>query len=154
MEPYDEGFARNITKIFGPGAKYAKLEGRELLSVDVSNDKTLLTIHFKEGKPARFQAVGDCCSFSWIEHLEAPEDLAGRTLVGVDDARIEQGYDQEDDEDGYNSGDYIQVYNTRFYLDNGETITIEYRNSSNGYYGGELERVNDDGERVWNEEDL
>lgn len=38
-----------------------------------------------------------------------------------------------------NEGDYIKVYRTTIVTDRG-FIDIEYRNSSNGYYGGWLEK--------------
>jgi hypothetical protein len=72
---------------------------------------------------------------SWIEHLEAPDSVAGREIVEVTDEVMSR----EDD------GDYecLQSYQTKFRLDNGETITLEYRNESNGYYGGYVVRLED-----------
>ncbi len=132
MESHDEGLARNIMRLAGCGDLFADLAGRRLQSVALSDDQELVVFSFEDGAPAVFRVEGDCCSHSWVEHLEAPASVAGRILVDVDDLRT----GQEETGDGLR-----QSYQTRFALDNGESITIEYRNDSNGYYGGYLLRV-------------
>lgn len=90
---------------------------------------------FQDGFTRSFEVEGDCCSHSWIEHLEMPGDISGATLLSVEDsAPITQDHDEHDETNG---GDCISVYNTSFKTDKGEII-LEYRNSSNGYYGGYL----------------
>lgn len=134
MEDYDEGFARNLTRLFGTGMLYAGMGEAPLYSVTLNDARDTITFSFEDGSTAKFRAEGDCCSHSWIEHLEVPNEVRGRTLVGVLDERIGQ-------ESLGEYGDLRQYYQTKFRLDNGETITIEYRNDSNGYYGGYLVRL-------------
>ena len=134
MAKYDEGFARNIRKIFGPGDLYDGFAGRKLKSVILSNDKETIAFEFQDGYVAKFGAEGDCCSTSWIEHLTVPDDIEGQELVEA----IDECIGTEDVPDGYT---YRQVYQTKLRTDKGETITIEYRNDSNGYYGGYLVRL-------------
>lgn len=121
-----------------------KYEGRKIEKVELSADKEFFSIEFEGGETVRFGVEGDCCSHSWIEHLETPNDLKGATLLDV----AEDSMDATDD-DAYNppraaastyhprEHECLQVYSTRFITDRGEVV-LEYRNSSNGYYGGSL----------------
>lgn len=105
---------------------------RKLASVTLDKGRDVITFAFQDGFERRFSVEGDCCSHSWIEHLEMPNDIVGATLLSVDDsAPVTQDHNEHDD------GGEIQVYNTVFATDRGE-IVLEYRNSSNGYYGGYL----------------
>ncbi len=86
--------------------------------------------------------TGECCSHSWIEHLEIPNDIRGGVISRVVDGdyvptSLEEKVEAalvEPEEANYES---IAVYQTNFYTNRG-TISLEYRNSSNGYYGGSL----------------
>jgi hypothetical protein len=101
------------------------------LSLNVSKDE--VEISFQDGTSARFTTEGDCCSRSWIEHLEAPKDFVGAILLGVQDGGVAEPPDYEPHEDD----ECVKFYETRFHTDKGDII-LEYRNSSNGYYGGSL----------------
>jgi hypothetical protein len=115
---------------------FSNMIGKKLASVVLSDASGRVTFTFADGLERSFDVEGDCCSHSWIEYLEMPGDIAGATLLSVDDsAPITQSHDEHDD-DGE-----ISVYNTSFKTDRGE-IVLEYRNSSNGYYGGYLVDVN------------
>jgi hypothetical protein len=108
---------------------------RKLASVVLDKSRDVITFSFQDGFERRFSVEGDCCSHSWIEHLEMPGDIVGATLLSVDDSGpVVQDHDEHDEEQG---GGCISVYNTSFKTDRGEII-LEYRNSSNGYYGGYL----------------
>lgn len=112
------------------------LIGRALERVSLDEPKTDLALIFKDGSRQEFDVEGDCCSRSWIEHLELPGDVDGAVITGVEDsAPVTQDHDQHDEDYG---GDCINVYNTVFHTDRGD-IVVEYRNSSNGYYGGWLQ---------------
>lgn len=112
---------------------FKNMLNRKIASVELNNPKDTITFTFQDGFERTFSVEGDCCSSSWIEHLEMPNDIVGATLLDVDDgAPITQDHDAHDD-----GGECIQVYNTAFKTDRGE-IVLEYRNSSNGYYGGYL----------------
>jgi hypothetical protein len=140
MNKQDEGFARNL-RLFGPWELYEGMDGRPLYKVELSDDKSEVSFTFQDGGRVSFGAKGDCCSQSWIEHLEAPDDVNGRTLVSVEDDRMETDEEPPVSTDECYYDDYLQVYQTIFRLDNGESIKLEYRNTSNGYYGGYLVRL-------------
>lgn len=104
------------------------LAGRNLVSVEARDDGKHLVFIFADGEVV-YSAEGDCCSHSWIEHLTVPPDVAGAQIT----AWAEQEMGEKADE--YET---IRVYQTSFRTDKGD-IVVEYRNASNGYYGGWLE---------------
>lgn len=105
----------------------------------VEHDGRNVTFWFEDGKGVRYTVEGDCCSSSWIEHITIPSGIKGKVITEVKDAPMNfAGYPVDDgvsESDEY--GEYIQVYHNAFVTDAGEII-LEYRNSSNGYYGGYL----------------
>lgn len=135
--------------------RFKDMLGRKLKSVELSNGGEEIVFKFKEGDPARFGVSGDCCSQSWIEHLEKPARLSGAVITEVDEPEMPphdnhecepcsgaEGSDycyKEHEHDGC-THDYLQVYHTRFRTTKGD-IVLEYRNNSNGYYGGSLDRL-------------
>ena len=123
------GFMNMVNSLFGGGMNPAPLANRQLASVTVENDGELLVFTMKDGERVVYRAEGDCCSRSWIEHITVPPDIEGSVI----DAWSEQTMGEKDD--GWET---IKVYQTSFRTDRGE-IVVEYRNSSNGYYGGWLE---------------
>lgn len=117
---------------------FSDMLNRTISAVKTSNRGQIVTFEFRDGGKRSFGVEGDCCSSSWIEHLEMPGDVSGARLLAVEDsAPITQDHPLHDD-DGE-----ISVYNTAFKTDRGEII-LEYRNSSNGYYGGYLVDIKED----------
>lgn len=114
---------------------FKNMLNKKLSSVVLSGSGGTVTFRFQDGSARAFDAEGGCCSTSWVEHLELPGDIDGATLLSVEDsANVTQDHETHDEENG---GDCISVYNTVFRTDRGD-IVLEYRNSSNGYYGGYL----------------
>jgi hypothetical protein len=75
-------------------------------------------------------ADGDCCSHSWIENVDGVEQMIGSPVVAVEDVMMpDLGSPDEWEE--------IVYYGCRITTGIG-FATIDYRNSSNGYYGGNL----------------
>lgn len=110
------------------------LIGKTLRAVEVGDEKQLLTLTFDGGLTALFRTYGDCCSQTWIEHFSVPDDLReGATLLAVDEM-------DEPDEFQDPDLDCVRVYQTKFRTTRGDVV-VEYRNASNGYYGGSLDRV-------------
>lgn len=114
--------------------------GRKIESVTLDKSKDVVTFKFQDGHIRRFGVEGDCCSHSWIEHLERPMGLEGATLTGHDhggtvDATEDDAENPQREDGGYREHECLQVYQDIFHMDRGD-ICLEYRNSSNGYYGG------------------
>jgi hypothetical protein len=75
----------------------------------------------------RIVAEGDCCSNSWYEHCDGGDVLQDATLSSFEDIA----------RDGEERGEYecIRINILKFKTSKGH-CTIEFRNSSNGYYSG------------------
>lgn len=123
---------------------YADLDwfvGKVIKSISLNKAKDVIDFVFEGGVSKRLTSEGDCCSHSWIEHLEMPNDMAGgmagATILSVDEADMPPW-------DNHVCGivtcthDHLAVYHTTFHTDMG-AIVLEYRNDSNGYYGGWLD---------------
>lgn len=124
-----------------------RMKGRAIAAVHLDKSKDRITFQFADGGSQVFGVEGDCCSHSWIEHLEMPPNVTGATVTAIE----EGGTVDATDDDALNprrppyyEGDVtrrehecLKVYNTTFRTDRGD-IVLEFRNSSNGYYGGSL----------------
>jgi hypothetical protein len=120
---------RNINALTGYyGFDTSPLAGRSLETVEMSEDGTLLTFRFEDGGFVIYGTEGDCCSSTWIEHITVP-DIKGATIMGLRDQSMGEFQDPQ--------LDCVRVYQTSFVTEKGE-IVVEYRNASNGYYGGSL----------------
>lgn len=104
-----------------------KLIGKTIIEMKIADDKQ--AILFKttyEDIIAR--ADGDCCSSTWIDSIELPALGFPAIVISAEDV----GSDTPDSSDGE-----TKHYGFKIVTDRGE-IVIEYRNESNGYYGGNL----------------
>lgn len=133
----DGGLGRNIAAIFDDGEMFAGMGAHPLKLVSLSEDRSAITFEFDGAPAVSFGVEGDCCSSSWIEHLDVPPDVIGEVIISVEDSDGVP-WDGHDCKGGCGH-DYLQVYNTRFKTAKGD-IVLEYRNDSNGYYGGYLVR--------------
>jgi hypothetical protein len=114
---------------------FSNILNRKLSSVELTKDKESIVFRFESGAPRAFGVEGECCSHSWIEHLDMPTDIHGATLLSVEDgAGVPWDGHECNPACGHGS---LAVYNTKFRTDRGD-IVLEYRNDSNGYYGGYL----------------
>src|SRR5271165_888643 len=114
---------------------FESMIGRKLKAVKlVDADDREIDFEFQDGSTQSFWTYQQCCSSSWIEHLELPNDIDGATILSIESSDMFEPFEFHD------RNDCIKVYNTVFHTDRGE-IVLEYRNSSNGYYGAELVAV-------------
>ena len=118
--------------------------------------KTLTKIEWNEGEvtffwdggKARFEACGDCCSHTWIDSFEGNEDIIGDEIVkvtelelgGMDNPSAEECKCKNADHDADHKygHDSLALYGYRIET-NKASATLDFRNDSNGYYGGSLE---------------
>jgi hypothetical protein len=112
-----------------------KLLNRPLDSVVLEKNGELITFYFLDGSAESFAVEGDCCSHSWIEHLEMPNDVKGASITEI--SETQESNDKLSHTEGYEE---VVNYYTKFSTQAGD-IVLEYRNDSNGYYGGYLVRA-------------
>ena len=115
--------------------------GKVVERVEMSDNGEHVSFWFKDGSSKLLGVDADCCSHTWIEHLDIPKDVDGATIVSVDEPEMpaHDGHVCHDPVDYHRpcGHDELAVYHTRFRTDRGD-IVLEYRNDSNGYYGGNL----------------
>lgn len=114
------------------------LVGKIITKIEVEENGESITFYMEDGE-FKFNAIGDCCSSSWIESVEGQEDIIGHRVLEIVEHTI-QAYDYEKD-GAINKTphyDHLQVYTYDIVTSNG-ICTIDFRNDSNGYYGGWLE---------------
>ena len=125
------------------GMTEARLKGVVLRNVETRENGDRLVLTLADGSERVYVADGDCCSTSWVEHLTVPSDLEGATVLRVSeyDYGVEATDEQYAECETHREWlDQLKVYQTVITTDRGDVV-IEYRNSSNGYYGGSLVEV-------------
>jgi hypothetical protein len=106
------------------------LVGKTIKAVWLAVDADAIRFDTTDGEQVIAVAVGDCCSHTWIENVEGPDTLLGKVAKVEDINMPDYGSPDEDT--------IIAYYGCKITTNKGET-TIDYRNSSNGAYGGELD---------------
>lgn len=108
-------------------SKQVDIVGRTIKSIHIGGD--YLFFNTDDGV-FRYVVDADCCSNTWINDLTGVSNVLGKQVTAVDD--IEAGDDVWD-------GDYeLTQFYAKEFRTTGGVLTVCYRNSSNGYYGGSL----------------
>lgn len=109
------------------------LIGKTVARVYLAADGGSIRFDLSDGESLTVRADGDCCSLSWIENVQGVEQLIGSPVVSVEDIDMPDApgnrYGHDEDE--------MQYYGCKITTQRGFAV-IDYRNSSNGYYGGNL----------------
>lgn len=108
------------------------LLGKTLTAIYLAEDQKAVKFEINGEEPIVARADGDCCSRTWIENVENPEVLVGSPILTVENLDMPQTPRDEGDYD-----DVTVCYGLKITTAKG-TCTLDYRNESNGYYGGDL----------------
>ena len=106
------------------------LIGKTINSMQIAEDKKALLFKTTDGDIIA-KTDGDCCSDSWVENVELPALGFPAKVIDMQDLDLPGIKNPNED------GEVTEVYGCKITTDKGEII-IDYRNSSNGYYGGDL----------------
>jgi hypothetical protein len=109
--------------------KINPLINKTILSMQIADDKMSLKFTTNEGVLIA-ECDADCCSNTWIEHIELPALGFPAQIISVCDLQMPDLGDMPD-------CDVVSYYGFKIITDKGD-IVIDYRNNSNGYYGGDL----------------
>jgi len=101
--------------------------GKTLTAVYLASDRRAIKFDTDLGEVIA-KCDGDCCSSTWIESLMLPAGGLPALVTDTRDLRL-----------GSHTKDYdlTQFYGLRLVTDKGD-LELDYRNESNGYYGGNL----------------
>jgi hypothetical protein len=111
------------------------LIGKILNGIKIADDKQALLFITNEGDFV-VKCDADCCSTTWIESVELPTLGFPALITDVNDLPMPDLGDMA-------GRDVVSYYGCQIKTDKGE-IVIDYRNDSNGYYGGNLSWPDDD----------
>jgi len=113
---------------------YSPLIGKRVMEYKLTADHQILILFFIDGTHALLEVDEDCCSHSWIESLDLPNNLFG-TISKVEDIPMP-------DLGNINTEKHKKVACVKYYglkiTTNRGSCVIDYRNDSNGYYGGSI----------------
>ena len=109
------------------------LVGRTLTGMKIAADRQALLFQ-TTGGDLDVNVDADCCSYSWIEHIELPALGFPAIVTAVDHLDMP---DATGESKFHSDPDVLAFYGFKITTDRGE-IVIDYRNDSNGYYGGSL----------------
>ena len=112
-----------------------KLVGKTIVGYSLDDAGERLVLILQDAKPVTLETYGDCCSQTWIESLDAPEALLGVVTDVEDIAMPDLG---NIDGTRHTVVEEVAYYGLKITTDKGRCV-IDYRNDSNGYYGGLLQ---------------
>lgn len=109
------------------------LIGKILTRVKIAADRQALLFQTATGD-IEVNVDADCCSYSWIEHIEMPALGFPAIVTAVDHLDMPE---VKEESKFHSDPECLAFYGCKITTDRGE-IVIDYRNDSNGYYGGAL----------------
>ena len=127
------------------GRPMGVLVGKTIVKIEIDKEEqAYLRFTDDHEKQYTFIAEGDCCSESWFYHVLGVDTLLGNEITGG------QSVEMGEIDDGKTRQEYDELYKITLITNKGMS-DIEFRNSSNGYYGGWLSYLEDNNNPVkWN----
>jgi hypothetical protein len=114
--------------------KLEKMKGRIVKEIRVENNDEELIFVLDNNETVTWNAVGDCCSSSWIEHFDEIKESA--KILDFISLEISPSFDPKESINHFE--EEMKYYFYELLTEKGN-YKIEMRNSSNGYYGGWLQ---------------
>ena len=106
------------------------LPGKTITRVELAEDHKAIKFVLQDGESVVAKTDGDCCSNSWIEHVSLPAGGFPATVLSEEEVEMPNVPDNP-------YGDVTRRYGFKLVTDKGY-FELEFRNESNGYYGGNL----------------
>ncbi len=110
--------------------------GKTISAAFINEDKTSIRFDLSNGTRLFLHTEGDCCSETWIEHVDNFEYATRATITGTETVSLGECIATRQDSDQLYAA-YISVEHPKYPQQ--LRLAIEFRNSSNGYYGGDIE---------------
>lgn len=108
------------------------LIGKTINKVQITTDKLAIRFILSDGTEVTARTYAECCSSTWIEHVSLPWNGFPATVYDASDIAMPDSLCENECEN-----EYIKHYGFCIKTDKGDMM-IDYRNESNGYYGGSL----------------
>ena len=110
--------------------KNTHLIGKAIKEIQMTTDKLAIKFVLEDGAEVIARTDADCCSQTWIEHISLP--CSGFPAFVTDARNIEMP-----DLGTPDNAECVAYYGYEIKTNKGDLV-IDYRNESNGYYGGYL----------------
>lgn len=110
------------------------LIGKTLTGMKIADDRQALLFQTADGDLV-VQVDADCCSYTWVESVELPALGFPALVTAVEELELPD--DPPKSSSFHTDPEVLAFYGCKISTDRGE-IVIDYRNDSNGYYGGSL----------------
>lgn len=107
-----------------------QLVGKKIKSMKIAKDKQAILFETECGLGLQALVDADCCSYTWIESIELPAKGFPFEIISIDDLDMPDLGDMPD-------CDCVSYYGAKITTTSGDLV-IDYRNDSNGYYGGSM----------------
>lgn len=111
---------------------FQELIGEKIISVHSQESHESIGFLTASGRALKYEAYGDCCSYSWFEHISGLQHLIGGTVTEIRERDMPDSTDKDPEHE------WLSFYGWAIVTDKGY-FDIEMRNSSNGYYGGSVD---------------
>lgn len=115
-----------------------ELVGRIITGIRVAPDQSELLFDTDKG-PVKYSTEADCCSESWFADITGVHAIIGAQVRQAEEVENMAHYNVED---GRTRQEYDSAYGWKLTTDKGHA-DIVFRNSSNGYYGGWMNKASD-----------
>jgi len=128
--PYPSYAARQSYTDFSP------LVGQTVTALHADPERYRLCFTLEDGRRVVFVAEGDCCNDVWFNHICGLDALIGHPVLAAE----KKGWiDVEATRQEVEEAGYFTLYTDHGCCD------IEVRNSHNGYYGGSITYLGENG---------
>lgn len=108
-----------------------ELIGKIVSQLWINDEESVLLFMHPDGGWTAYETEGDCCSETWFADINGVSVLIGATVVSAVDVEMDNV------DDGRTRQEEDEFYGVKLTTDKG-FVDIVYRNSSNGYYGGNI----------------
>jgi hypothetical protein len=109
------------------------LVGKTIASMMIAADRQALLFKMADDSEIVVNVDADCCSYTWVESVELPAFGFPAHVLSVEDLDMPE----QPDSKFHTDADVLSFYGCKIATDKGD-IVIDFRNDSNGYYGGNL----------------
>lgn len=127
--------------------KFQDLVGKTIARIDLSEAEDTLRFALSDGSDLYYYCQGDCCSTSYFGYFRDLAKIIGKPIISVQECNTVPGPPTRQEDDDV---DYINLITDEC------SAQLAHINSSNGYYGGWVNRIEDPdreaygGKKVWN----
>jgi len=113
-----------------------ELIGKTVSGLRVNDDQSILVFDHPDGTHTAYRTYSECCSETWFADITGVNALIGQVVTAVEKVYMDAV------DDGRTRQERDEFYGVKLTTIKG-VADIVYRNSSNGYYGGDIDFYSD-----------